>query len=137
MKPRRRPPVRRPPQESAWPDPRTEVLDGYVIDLDCLRTARRDALLRVAAHHPRACALSAAFSITAFALVDHDGAVHVLDDAATRFVIALLWRADDGRALAVRVHREVRHGRMETVAVSALDCEDRRPADEADGGPPR
>ena len=136
---------RREPAADALYGPPTEVLQGFVIDLHCLRTAPRDTVVQVAARHPRACALAATFSGTPFALVDHDGTVHVLDDAATRLVIAVLWRTDDRRALAVRARRAGKHGRMETVAVSELDWTDRRAttrranarAHDADGGPRR
>ena len=99
----------------------TEVLEGFVVDLECVGTAPRDTLALLAARHPRACALAAAFSGTPFALVDHDGGVHVLDNAATRLIIAVLWRADDSGAVAVHVRRVGNRRRMQTVAVSELN----------------
>ena len=97
------------------------MLEGFVVDVDCVRVARRSDLVRRAAGHLRACALAAGFSAGAYALVEPGGTVHVLDHQATPLVLWALWRSTREAGVWVRAERHERDGRMETVRLTEVD----------------
>lgn len=92
-----------------------------MVDVDCLRGCPRAAVSHRAAGHLRACALAAGFSAGAYALVAPGGTVHVLDHRATQLVLWALWRSTREAGVWVRVERQERDGRMETVRLTEVD----------------
>lgn len=64
-----------------------EILEGYVVDLACVRRYPRAQLLERAKAHSRSCILMGHCIESGYALIGDDGAVAVLDTQATPYVI--------------------------------------------------
>lgn len=67
---------------------KTEELEGYLVDIACIRKYSRDELLERAEQHPRECALMGHCIESGYGLLSSDGAVHLLDAGATPAVVS-------------------------------------------------
>ena len=100
--------------------PDAETLDGYVVDLICLRKYPADAYAERAKEHTQACALEGHCIESGFGLVSDDGRVGLLDPAATPQVVEAVRGSEREAGIRLRVRREEQEGEMQTVAVSEV-----------------
>lgn len=96
----------------------TEVVEGYVIDVACIRKNPRAALLEKAEDHPRECALMGHCVESGYGIVTDDDRVTVLDADATPQVADVVERSGREAGIRLRVTREERDGSMETTDVT-------------------
>ena len=97
--------------------PDSETLEGYVIDIACVRKNHRDELLEKAETHPRDCALMGHCVESGYGIVTEDDRLTPLDPAATPKVVDTVEAADTRKGIRLRVTREERDGEMETTTV--------------------
>lgn len=102
------------------PDHATETLDGFVVDLICLRKYPADEYAERARRHTQACALQGHCVESGFGLVSDDGRVALIDPHATPLVVGAVGAS--GREAGVRLlaRREERDGEMVTVSVDEI-----------------
>ena len=100
--------------------PTTETLEGYVVDIACLRKYPQDELAERAREHTQACGLMGHCAESGYALVGDDGRPALLEPQATPRVMAALRESDREAGIRLRARREMRDGEMETVAVEEL-----------------
>ena len=98
----------------------TETIEGYVVDLACLRKYPHDALLARARIHTRACALMAHCVESGYGLVADDGRVLPLDIEATPHVYDALRQSTNDRGIRARVRRIAAGEEMKTSSVELL-----------------
>lgn len=94
-----------------------EVLEGYAVDLDCLRKCPQAKLAERARAHTQDCVLMGHCVASGFGLVDDDGRVAVLDAEATLGVVGAVRRSRRRQGIRLRVIREMKEGEMVTSAV--------------------
>lgn len=99
---------------------RTEALEGYVVDLICLRRFPRDELLERARAHTRACALDGHCIESGYGLVGEDGRLSLLDPAATPQVVTAVQESPRSHGIRVRVTREQQGEEMHTARVEEV-----------------
>lgn len=98
----------------------TETLEGYVVDIACLRSYPRSELLSKAQTHTRDCNLMGPCLESGFALVDNSGHVTVLDQAATPQVAAAMRSSRQEKGNRLRVEREQTDKGMRTRQVQEI-----------------
>lgn len=97
-----------------------ETLEGYVVDIICLRKYSQYARLPRARTHTVACGLKGHCIESGSGLVGDQGSVMLLDPAATPLVVATLQRLGSGKGVRLRVKREMTGEDMETVQVEVI-----------------
>lgn len=100
-----------------------EHLDGYIVDVACLRKYRQDELLERAREHTRDCALhghciESGYGQSGYGLVTDDGRVLLLDPKATPLVVDHVETSDPQEGIRVQVTRQREDGEMVTREVS-------------------
>ena len=98
----------------------TESVEGYVIDVACIRKNPRDKLLEKARTHSKTCALMGHCVESGYGLVTEDDRLALLDPKATQKVVEVVEESDTQQGLRLRVTREERDGTMETATVTEL-----------------
>ncbi|GAA5512379.1 hypothetical protein Dcar01_01093 [Deinococcus carri] len=101
-------------------DAQNETLEGYVVDLICLRRYRQDELLERAREHTRACALKGHCVESGYGLVGNDGRLSLLDPDATPQIVGAAQHSEREQGLRVRVTRERQDGEMHTTRVEEV-----------------
>jgi hypothetical protein len=94
-----------------------ETLQGFVVDLACLRKCSPHEWRRLGPEHTRKCALMGHCIESGFGLVADDGHVALLEPAATTTVVERLRQSTRERGIWLRVRREEQDGEMRTTAV--------------------
>lgn len=94
------------------------VLEGWVVDIACLRKYPEDEYAQRARIHTTACALMGHCVESGYGVVGEGGRVHLLDPEATPKILAVLEGSDDQEGVWVRAERRLRDGEMVTNAVS-------------------
>ena len=97
-----------------------EVLEGYVVDIICLRHMSLSQYAEQAKEHTTACALMGHCIESGYGLVGEQNKLVVLDPKATPWVVALLKRTEKEKGVRLRVEREKKDEEMETTKVSEL-----------------
>ena len=97
---------------------RKETLEGYVVDIACLRTMPASRLSEKAKEHTTACALMGHCIESGYGLIDEENKMVLLDAVATPWIVALLKKTDTEKGVRLRVDREAKEGKMETTKVS-------------------
>ena len=97
-----------------------ETLEGYVVDLACIRKYPQGELLARARAHTRDCALMGHCVESGYGLVDETGRTAALDAAATPLVVEAVQRGDRDRGIRLRATRERRGEEMHTTRVEAV-----------------
>lgn len=110
--------------DPASSDDTTDV-EGYVVDLACLRRYPPRDYRQRAQDHTSECALMGHCVESGYALVDESGRPHLLDDNATPHVVRRLSEANPGQGIYLQAQREERDGEMVTTGVREV----RRAAD--------
>lgn len=103
-----------------------EVLEGYIVDIACLRKYPQQEMLQRARSHHRSCTLMGHCVESGFGLVNEDG-IHLLDPHATPLVFKAVSASTKDCGIWLRVRRESGQGEMRTV--DAGEC-----AEEKSGG---
>ena len=94
-----------------------ETVDGYVIDVGCIRKNPRDELLEKARTHSRECALMGHCVESGYGIVTEDDRVTILDSEATPEIVNIVTESDTEEGIRLRVRREEQDGTMETTSV--------------------
>jgi hypothetical protein len=94
-----------------------EILKGHVMDIACIRKAPSAALADRAADHPTDCGLMGHCIESGYGLVGDDGAVRLLDHAATGPVVRHLLQTSTERGVRLTVRRRRNGDAMRTVDV--------------------
>ena len=102
-------------------EPATEVLEGYVVDVACLRKYPCDDWPDRAREHTTKCALMGHCIESGYGLVADDGRATLLDQSATPHVVNALGRSGRERGIRLRVTREREEHEMRTTRVSEID----------------
>lgn len=100
-----------------------ETWTGYLMDIACVRKSPAAELRDRAAVHTTGCSLMGHCVESGFALVGDDGAVRLLEAAATTDVVRVLLRAGVEEGLMLRAVRERDGHEMRTVTVQAIDAD--------------
>ena len=100
--------------------PDSETLEGYVIDIKCVRKTTRDRLLENAETHTRECALTGHCVESGYALVTEDDRLTLLDSSATPDVVDVVEQSEREQGHRVRATRESRDGEMETTVIEEI-----------------
>ena len=98
-----------------------EVLEGYIVDIACLRKYPHSQVAQRAVDHSRDCVLMGHCIESGYGLVDNDGQILLLDTQATRAVIESVSRAIQSRGIRIRVRREMENGEMLTRSVELAE----------------
>ena len=101
----------------------SETLEGYVIDVACVRKYPRAELAGRARAHTRKCVLMGHCIESGYALVSDDGRLMLLDDHATPLVVAAVQKSATQRGIRLSVERSSRGEEMHTSHVRELTAE--------------
>lgn len=96
----------------------TEHLEGYVVDIACLRKYPAGEYAERARRHSKDCALMGHCVESGFGLVDDDGTVSLLDSAATVKVLDAVRGAPGEQGVRLRVTRRFDGEAAQTLEVS-------------------
>lgn len=94
-----------------------ETLEGYVVDLACIRKYPRDELLERARAHTKECALMGHCVESGYALVGEDGRPLLLEPASTPLVVDAIQRSERDHGIRLRATREMQEEEMRTTRV--------------------
>ena len=97
-----------------------ETVEGYVVDLACIRKYPRDELLERARVHTTRCALMPHCVESGYGLVDHQGGLTALDPAATTRIYDALRGTTREQGVRIRAVRESEDGEMRTRGVEVI-----------------
>jgi len=99
----------------------TETVEGYVIDVGCVRKNARENLHEAARTHSRDCALMGHCVESGYGIVTDDDRLTVLDAAATPAVVDVVRDSDTEEGIRLRVRRERQDDEMATTSVEEVD----------------
>ena len=97
-----------------------EEVEGYIVDLACLRKYPQDELLERARVHTRACAVMAHCVESGYGLVTDEGHAVPLDIGATPMVYDALRKSDKERGIRARASRRQAEEEMKTDSLVLL-----------------
>lgn len=97
-----------------------ETVQGYVVDLVCLRKYPHEELLDRARQHTVECAVMGHCVESGYGLVSEQGELFLLDADATPEVLAALNRTKRREGIALQGQRELRDGEMKTTGIDLL-----------------
>lgn len=100
--------------QTTAPQTDRETLEGYIVDLACIRSYSRDECAGRASVHTRDCALMGHCIESGYGLVDDEGRVYLLDPEATPHLVDVLRRSLHDRGIKARVYRERAGNKMQT-----------------------
>ena len=95
----------------------TQTIEGYVVDIACLRRYPPAELAERAAAHSKKCATMGHCIESGYGVVAPDGTLTLLDDHATPRVVQALLPTERDANLRVRVTRDEVDGEMRTSEV--------------------
>ena len=98
----------------------TETLEGYVVDIACLRKYPRAEWYARARAHTRQCALMGHCVESGYGLVS-DGTVALLDHDATPFVVDALHQSTQNAGIRLRVTRRWTDSEMRTESAHVVE----------------
>ena len=98
-----------------------ELIEGYVVDLACIRHYPQSEILQRAEQHTRHCALEGHCAESGYGLVDSSGRVAALDPEATARVLELVRNSHRENGIRLRVQRETQGSEMKTVSVEEIN----------------
>jgi len=97
-----------------------ETLEGYVIDIACVRKVPRQDLLNRAKEHSRDCTLMGHCIESGFALVDDSDRLSLLDSEATAKILHAVETSHQDRGIRLRVQRKLEGDEARTQQVEAI-----------------
>ncbi len=96
----------------------SETVEGYLIDVGCIRKNARDDLLEEARNHSSECALMGHCVESGYGVVTEDDRLTVLDPEATPMIVDAVEESSTDEGVRLRVRREPgKGGTLETVGV--------------------
>lgn len=95
----------------------TEYIEGYVVDIACLRGYSANDTLERAREHTTRCALMGHCVESGYGLVDEIGRVQLLDTHATPRVVAVLQQTAIDRGIRLSAEREDDGGEKRTAHI--------------------
>ncbi len=98
----------------------TETVDGYVIDVGCIRKNARDNLLEKARTHSRECALMGHCLESGYGIVTNEDRLTVLDAEATPKIVNTVEESGTEEGIRLRVQREEQDESMETTSIEEI-----------------
>ena len=100
----------------------SETVEGYLIDVGCIRKKARDELLEEARNHSSECALMGHCVESGYGIVTEDDRLTVLDPKATPMIVDAVEESATDEGIRLRVHRELgEDGALETVDLEETD----------------
>jgi|GEM_PF-2267614 len=97
---------------------RKEVLEGYVVDLACIRTTPYNDLQKFSREHSVDCGLMGHCIESGYGLINDEGKIQILDSKATSDVISILENNKNNRkGIKLQVERKMENGHMHTTNV--------------------
>jgi len=96
----------------------SRTVEGWVVDIACLRKYPEDELASRARAHTAECALMGHCVESGYGLVDADGRVQLLDDEATPHVVTALRSSASDSGIRLRAERHSNGGEMVTTRVA-------------------
>ena len=100
--------------------PETETVEGYLIDVRCIRKNARSELHERASTHTSECALMGHCVESGYGVVAEDDRLTLLDPDATPPIVSAVRDSDREEGIRLRVSREERDGKMHTVSVEEV-----------------
>lgn len=97
----------------------SETLEGFVVDIACIRKYPRSNLFHRAQSHTRACALMGHCIESGYGLIDEQG-LTLLDSHATSIIVQALFDSNQDCGIRMRVERALSDGEMRTVHVEVV-----------------
>ena len=97
---------------------RKETLEGYVVDIACLRSMPAAKLGEQAIEHTTACALMGHCIESGYGLIDEENKMVLLNSEATPRIVDLLKKTDTEKGVRLKVEREEKEGKMKTTKIS-------------------
>lgn len=94
-----------------------EPLEGYVIDVGCIRKNPRGELLKQARTHSSDCALMGPCVESGYGIVTDNDQLTVLDTEATPKVVDTVEESNTDEGIRLRVQREEQDGTVETIRI--------------------
>ena len=91
---------------------RKETLEGYVVDIACLRSMPAAKLSEQAKEHTTACALMGHCIESGYGLIDKENKMVLLNSEATPQIVDLLKRSDIEKGVRLKVERAEKEGKM-------------------------
>lgn len=98
----------------------TETLQGYVVDIACLRKYPKQELINKARAHTRTCSLVGHCAESGFGLVTEEGYTTLLDPKATPSILDAVRQSDKGKGIRLEVKRTLEEGEMVTESVKEI-----------------
>ena len=96
-------------------------VEGYVVDLACLRRYPPAEYRERARRHTTNCALMGHCVESGYGLVDEAGRLHLLDSNATPHVVGRLTEGEPRHGVILRADRNERDGEIVTSGVTEMD----------------
>ena len=97
-----------------------EILEGYVVDIACLRKYPQEELLERARAHTNECAIMGHCLESGYGLVGEDNKLFLLDAKATLMVLDAARSSDHTQDIKLSVKREMNGKEMETKSVEVV-----------------
>lgn len=97
-----------------------EMLEGYVVDIACLRKWLHRNVPEKARAHTRQCSLEGHCLESGFGLVDEAGNIALLDPEATPRIAEAVKQSSRDQGIRLRVERESRDSRGVTTKVEEI-----------------
>ena len=97
-----------------------ETLEGYVVDIACLRRWRQNEVPDRARAHTRACALEGHCLESGFGLVDDQGRTALLGPDATLGIIEAVKESPHERGIRLCVVRGAEDGKLKTLSIAEI-----------------
>lgn len=97
-----------------------EVLEGYIVDLSCLRKYPQKELFQRARTHSKECALMGHCLESGYGVVDENAGLTVLDSKATPQVFDAVRKCEQKQGIRLQIVRELKEGEMQTRSVQLI-----------------
>ena len=101
-------------------DDPTETVQGYVMDVACVRKSPQRELVERSQAHTRDCALMGHCAESGFALISETGQIALLDDHATLMIVDIVRQSRNDHGIKVQVTRNKQGEKMETSRVEEI-----------------
>lgn len=98
-----------------------EHIEGYIVDIACLRKYPKAEMPHRAKEHTRQCSLAGHCIESGFGLVGKAGDVQLLDADATPLVIDAILSSNLQHGIRLRAKRAQDNGEMKTVRIETVE----------------
>lgn len=103
-------------------DRSTETLEGYVVDIACIRKYPQNELLERARVHTKSCGVMGHCAESGYGLVSDDGRVALLEPEATPQVLDAIRTSGRDKGIKLRASRAMQDQEMKTTRVEEVDA---------------